>query len=234
MSDQLLAIESFIRARLLELGLNEEQLLHRLGYRNIRKGRDHLAQVFAGHFDRRMLVQRLPEALELPAGVVRSVIVETGRQIRGNQDAAYRATFQPHAVVLTEQTVPQPIFIAAFIGVARLLRIDFDLATTPDTFLAQALEGLIEKLLEFNPRLRDAGLASEVVRHRGEIPAFGAPTGIIINYSPDSAARYDLDGNLIEKLDRAKRLGSTGYSVSGRPLSEAELDLLFRPVKVSV
>jgi hypothetical protein len=35
--------------------------------------------------------------------------------------------FQPHAVILTERSVRQPIFVAAIIGVERLLRVDFDL-----------------------------------------------------------------------------------------------------------
>ena len=79
---------------------------------------------------------------------------ETGRQLRLADDNAYRAAFEPHAVILTERLIPQPIFVAAFIGPARLLRIDFDVALPPATFVTQALDGLHQKLLEFNPGLR--------------------------------------------------------------------------------
>ena len=36
----------------------------------------------------------------------------------------WRDNFQPHAVILTERTRREPIFVAATIGSARLLRID--------------------------------------------------------------------------------------------------------------
>jgi hypothetical protein len=52
--------------------------------------------------------------------------------------SAWRAAFRPHAIILTEWTVPQPMFIAAFIGVERLLRIDFDLAQPPVSYASQA------------------------------------------------------------------------------------------------
>ena len=29
----------------------------------------------------------------------------------------------------------------------------------------------------------------------GSVPAFGRPTGFIVNYTPDRAVRFDLDGN---------------------------------------
>ena len=39
-----------------------------------------------------------------------------------------------------------------------------------------------------------------------DVPWHGATTGFIVNYSPDSALRFDLDGNPVEYLDRAYRL----------------------------
>ena len=58
-----LAIESFIRSRLIELDLSEDEFLHRLGYRKLRKGREHLQHPYLGCFDHRHLTQRLPVAL---------------------------------------------------------------------------------------------------------------------------------------------------------------------------
>ena len=43
--------------------------------------------------------------------------------------------FQPHAVILTERTGPQPIFVAAIIGVERLLRVDFDLDGERESYI---------------------------------------------------------------------------------------------------
>ena len=120
--------------------------------------------------------------------------------------------------------------------------------------MAQAVDGLTRKLLEFDPDLSKAGFTPdlsrrrgvvellgdvfgdrftpEVIRRRATLPAFGAPTGFVINYAPDHAIRYDLDGHAVETLSRAKRLGSTSFALSGRPLSTVELDSLFSNVEV--
>ena len=120
--------------------------------------------------------------------------------------------------------------------------------------MAQALDGLTRKLLEFDPSLSKAGFTTdllqqrgiiellgeafgerftpEVIRRRSTLPAFGAPRGFIVNFSPNHAVRYDLDGHAVETLGRAKRLGSTSFSISGRPLSTVELDSLFGNVEV--
>ena len=232
MPNEILPIRSFIAARLNELGLTEDEFLRRLGYRKLPKGRQHLEQIYLGDCTRRMLVQRLPEALEVPPSLVRKAVEETGRQLRLAEDNAYRADFKPHAVILTERLIPQPIFVAAFIGPARLKCIDFDVALPPATFVGQALDGLHQKLFEFNPALKKAKCTPDVVRHRGDIPAFGRPTGFIVNYSPDHAVRFDLDGNAVETLDRARRIGSASYSLSGRPLSRDELDAIFGRIKI--
>jgi hypothetical protein len=79
--------------------------------------------------------------------------------------------------------VPQPFFVAAFIGVERLLRIDFDPASVPVSYTNQALAGIRRRLAEFK---------SET------IPALGRPVGVIVNYTPDRAIRFDLAGNALE------------------------------------
>jgi hypothetical protein len=91
----------------------------------------------------------------------------------------------------TEKSVPQPFFVAAFIGMERLLRIDFDLALAPVSYTNQALTSLRRRLAEFK---------SET------IPALGRPVGVIVNYTPDLAIRFDLTGNPLKILPRAHRL----------------------------
>jgi len=103
------------------------------------------------------------------------------------------------------------LFVAAFIGVDVLLRVDFDLTAAPITFVQQSQDGLRHKL----------------ARWRGSLPAFGRPVGFIINYSPDCAVRFDLEGNPVELFDRAYRLGEATLSIAGRAMSHAELAAVF-------
>ena len=44
-----LAIEAFIRAHLTELDLSDDEFLHRLGYRKLRKAREHLQHLYLGN-----------------------------------------------------------------------------------------------------------------------------------------------------------------------------------------
>jgi hypothetical protein len=50
--------------------------------------------------------------------------------------------FTPHALILTERSVPQPMFVAAAIGVERLLRVDLNAGAPPLTFAGQALRAV--------------------------------------------------------------------------------------------
>src|SRR5690242_9279556 len=97
-----------------------------------------------------------PPALDVPPAVVEHAIEATRRRIAEAQEAAeqareaaWRTAFKPHAIILTERTVPQPFFVAAFIGVERLLRIDLNLASAPVSYTNQALTGLRRRLAEF-------------------------------------------------------------------------------------
>jgi len=104
---------------------------------------------------------------------------------------ARRITFKPHAIILTERSRPEPFFVAAFIGVDRILRVDFDLTAGRASFVHQALNGI---------RLKLAFKSGS-----DALPAYGRPTGVIVNYTPDRAVRFDLEGNALEILPRAYR-----------------------------
>ncbi len=155
-------------------------------------------------------LQRL--VVHVPEEAVRKAVQDTQRQIKEAEERAWRAAFLPHAIILTERKIPQPIFAAAILGVDRLRRVDFDLKQDPVSYIQPALDGLREKL---------AGWKSD------QIPTFGRPTGLIVNYSPDRAVRFDLEGNAIEVLDRAYRLGEASFSIGKRPISRGELEALF-------
>src|SRR5271165_6900130 len=109
-------------------------------------------------------------------------------EVRG--DVGSDLEFRPHAIILTERSVPSPIFVAALIGVEKILRIDFDTSLPEETYVQQALAKLPEQTI-----------------------AFGRPVGVTINYAPDRAVRYDLKGNPIETLPEAVQCGKAYFSL---------------------
>jgi hypothetical protein len=118
-----------------ELGLSHKELVRRAGYKNIAKGLRRLEQLCGADFKGSAgLIAMLPSALDVPVDVVKQSVEETRRFLHESREAAWRAAFRPHAVILTERERPQPLFVAAVIGVEVLLRIDFDVTAAPDTF----------------------------------------------------------------------------------------------------
>jgi hypothetical protein len=100
--------------------------------------------------------------------------------------------------------VPSPIFVAAIIGVEKLLRIDLDATHGPVSFVRQVLDRLPEG-----------------------IPAFGKPIGFVINYSPDQAVKFDRNGQPIVILDKAVRPGTAVLlRLGGRPIPAEALGLV--------
>jgi hypothetical protein len=189
--------------------------VRRSNCKNIAKGLRRLDSLLAGELDKtRDLICALPTALEVSPQAVECAIEETRRQIvhtkevaRQAREAAWRAAFKPHAIIVTERTVPQPIFVAAIIGVERLLRIDFNLAPPSVSYTDQAFAGIRQKLAEFRS---ESGRSSET------LPCFGRPVGVIVNCTPDRAVRFDLDGNELEILSRPHRLGEAYIGLCGR------------------
>ena len=190
MSDHL-PIQTLVSSRCEELGLRPVELVGRCGYRNTNKGLRRLEQLCQGDFSSSAtLIRTLPSALDVPAEALTKAVEDTQRQIHEAEENAWRAAFVPHAVILTERQRPTQLFVAAILGIERLRRVDFDLSESPVTYIQQALDGLRGKLVRWNS---------------DQIPTFGKPVGIIVNYSPDRAVWYDLEGNPIEMMDRAYR-----------------------------
>jgi hypothetical protein len=223
------AIGSLISDRSRVLGLRPRDLVRRVNYKNIAKGLRRLDELLAGDLDKaRDLICALPAALDVPPEVVERAIDETRRQVaealeaeRHVQRAAWRAAFKPHAIILTEKGVPQPIFVAAIIGARRLLRVDFDLALGPGSYANQALAGVQGKLAEFRS---ESGKIPET------LPAFGRPVGVIVNYTPDRAVRFDLDGKPHAIFPRAHRHADAYLALCSRPTRPSTLRTIM-PVK---
>jgi hypothetical protein len=110
------------------------------------------------------------------------------------------AAIYPHAVILTERSIPQPIFVAAMIGINRLLKIELDPLVDSASYVQQALRIL-------DARLKQWGTDT--------LPAFGKPIGIVVNYSDSYAQQFDLDGGLIQTLSAAKKIGSATIEIDG-------------------
>ena len=227
MSDDLLPIKTLISNRCDALGLRPTELVRRCGYKNISKGLRRLESVTQGCFKgNEALIQALPSAMEVAADVVKEAVSGTQRQIYEANEAAWRVAFRPHAVILTEKDRPEQIFVAAIIGVERLLRVDLDPTGGPGTYIDQALKGIRQKFARWNPKGIDV---SSVGLGDLPLPTFGRPVGVIVNYTPDHAIRFDLSGQPIEVLDRAHRIGEAQFFLKGmgRPLSRDELDTFF-------
>ena len=93
----------------------------------------------------------LPQALQTSAETVKLALDQTVREIElaekqeaEARDQIWRENFRPHGIVLTEKTVPSPIFVAALIGVEKLLRIDLDATQWPVSYVRQVLDRLSE------------------------------------------------------------------------------------------
>jgi hypothetical protein len=204
------AIGTLITARSHELGLSKARIVRLAGYKNEAKGIRRLDSLIAGDLETtRALIQGLPAAFNLPTRLILVAVEQTRQQIAAMRqrtaeqaDAAWRAAFKPHAIILTERRIPSPIFVVAVIGAERLLRVDFDAKASPVSFVKLALEGLKQKTAEWGNAL----------------PGYGRPTGFVVNYRPDFGVRFNLDGSARETFDKAYRVGEVSLLIKGQPV----------------
>jgi hypothetical protein len=107
------------------------------------------------------------------------------------------ASFEPHGYLLGTSDRPSQIFIFGLTGgPERWLKIPLDLSRPPLSYAAQALS---------------------VVRRTPLVKFLGPTSGFIVNYTPDHAVRFDLDGRPVETLTRAHRPGEVTLYLSRRP-----------------
>ena len=208
-----LAIAILIRSRMIELGLSRGEFAKRLGYKNLAKGIRRIDVFCEGGIEgTKQFLDVLPQALETSAETVKRALDQTVRELElaekqeaETRDKIWRENFCPHAIILTERSVPSPIFVAAIIGVEKLLQIDLDATQGPVSFVRQVLDRLPEG-----------------------VPAFGNPIGFVINYSPDKAVRFDRNGQPIAILDKAICPGTAVLlRLGGRPITAEALTLVF-------
>jgi hypothetical protein len=199
----MLPIQALLEQRCRELDLSRHDVVRRAGFVNLAKGHRRLDELLAGDLHHsRGLIERLPVALDVSAEAVHEAVTKTERQIRNAEDDAWRAGFKPHAVILTENHIPTSITFAALLSVDRQLRVDFEPGSSKITYITQALKA---------------------VRLRSPIRFYGNAVGVIINYSPDQALRFDLEGVPVEVLPAAHRGETLSFSIRGKPVSPGAL-----------
>ncbi len=93
-------------------------------------------------------------------------------------------------------------------GAGPRLIIPLDCSRPPITYVQQAVDAVPERVR---------------IGHNGKpyVTFFGEALGLIINYTPDSALRCSLDGEPLEVLHKAYRLGEVRLSFGGPLLSPA-------------
>ena len=186
-------IHDLIENQQKRLGLRRNELARRCGFKNLDKGLRRIDGVCHGDLDSpgaKMVLDHLAVALEVDKGVVENaiaatteIIAEAERHAEAKRDAAWRASFIPHAYLVGSESRPsQFTFYGMTGGPERWLKISLDVWQPPVTYAVQA---------------------HEFVAKTPEVPFFGKTTGFIVNYTPDSAVRFDLDGNPVEHFDRA-------------------------------
>ena len=206
-----LSLVQLIRERMQDLGITRGELARRMGYANIAKGCRRLDQIFSGKV--RMaenLRVELAQGLDVDAEVINESIEFTRAEQMAAEDTAYRESFKPHAVILTERKIPTQITFYAMSAGSRHRMIPMKEGSSPETFATQA---------------RDA--PPDVV------PFLGASTGYVVNYTPDFALEFNKEGRLIGRHHRAFRVGQSSVVVGGKEVDEGTWSALLGTASVS-
>ena len=98
-------------------------------------------------------------------------------------------------MIETESKCPSSIVMCGMTGgVGRWLIVPLDSSKSPMTFVRQVLDVLPTKL-------------HTGTQGQSFVPFFGRAKGFILNYRPDQAVRFTLDGEALEVLPKAYRPG---------------------------
>lgn len=199
-------IDELLTAQITALGLKKSEVVQRWGYSSIGKGLRRLEDLLDGSFlPNDELLSRLAAAVELPVSEVKAAIAATKGELEQRADEekfqewlCWSASFVPHAIVKTDRLAPSPIFVAAFIGPEKILRLDFDGTKPKETWITDIVKKLPEK-----------------------VAAFGNVVGFYINHSPVHAVEYDVTGIKVRDWDQAKRPGKASITQRGRDIADA-------------
>jgi hypothetical protein len=141
----------------------------------------------------------------LPPEVITDAIRHTVQQLdeaariaEAKREAKWRATFRPCAYLLGTETRPSQITIYGMTGGSeRWLKIPLDISQPAVTFASQAFA---------------------VASRTPVVPFFGKTIGFIVNYMPDFAVRFDLNGDPVETFDHAYLPGNVTLLIGGKEI----------------
>ncbi len=189
-----LPISRLIQERVSLLELTSAALVRRMGYRNETKGLRRLRQILDGDLGptTQEAVQRLPQGLGVAPEVVWRAVKATRQRIREDTEATERAAFKPFGVILTEKTIPRPIFVAVATGASKWKRIELTDPAGGATYREQALVVVQNRMTMFG----------------GSLPMFGRVTGFVVNYEYDLAVEYDTVGDEVTRSTRSPTIGA--------------------------
>lgn len=218
--DDVRPLYALVESRRKELNLSWPELVRRCGYRNIGKGLNRFNDIWQGSLhsvSSAKILTALPAALELDADIVQDAVRQSEELLQQSCDRAkveadkaaaaanakWRASFKPEAYLLGTASRPSQITIYGMTGgPRRWLRIPLDVTKSPVTFAEQALA---------------------VVRQTPVVPFFGPTTGFVVNYTPDAAIQFDLEGQPVAAIDHAYIPGESSLTIGSQPNAADEL-----------
>jgi hypothetical protein len=212
----------FERAR--ALGISRSELVSRLGYRQIGKGHKALTAALMTGTVPPQVRKHLAVALEVEDTLVDAVVAATTRQQQDEaralilaRETAYRAAFKPHLRTETTRTIPEPIFIAALLGTARLRHVE----VSSEVWKANA---------DNRDRLVKRAIQDHYGERNGYVPAFGSIVSYTLVTTPGYLADYgfpfDTNGDRMGSIQLVERVGEAvlGTKRGGTRLTGLFLD----------
>ena len=181
-----MTLQILIEKECARMGVNDQEFTRLIGIKKFHKAKAFIEQVKCNQMKKMIHMRhQIVDVLDVTIEQVDEAIQVSKDAYYGEIDAAWRASFQPHAVLITANKIPSPIFVAAITGLAQKLYI------VPPANLPQL------------------AWPSWITKHvPEEVLAFGKVEAFVINYTPDRAIRFDLLGNPVETLGAAYRRGS--------------------------
>lgn len=179
-------LHELIVSRCSALGLSKYELVQMAGYINHAKGLRRLDQIQNFDFESpKHIIDKLPSLLEIGRLEVAAAIQETRASVRAENEQEWRDTFKPYAKIRTGKNgCPRQITMAALCNVGRFVYTYFDNDVPEADYI-----GIAVKAYRAN---------EEEIRS-----FFFEPQDIVINYTPDRATRFTLEGEFIEYLAEA-------------------------------
>lgn len=209
------------------LGFTRGDLARRLGYRDIGNAHKALGAALSTGAVPAHMRKHLADALELDEALTDSVMEATSRQREDEwrtrllaKERYHAVSFQPYLRTETARTVPEPIFIAAMVGTARLRHVELP----PETWEVSADE---------RDRLLKQAIQDHYRARNGRVAAFGAILSytcvMLPGYLADFGFPFDTAGNPTGPMGTVRRLGEATLGVKH---GDTRLSSLFQKTEI--